>query len=110
MCSVLQPWIGFAPAPLPTLCACLLTATTMRHGTLYFIRFYLTQCSAAFLGYAVCVILLSVYLIFVVAPKHGKRNIFVNLTICSVVGSLSVIGVKVSSDRQARKGQQGDGE
>ncbi|EGD82546.1 magnesium transporter NIPA3 [Salpingoeca rosetta] len=50
--------------------------------------------NAPFLGYAVCVILLSLYLIFIVAPKHGKRNIFVNITICSVVGSLSVIGVK----------------
>eukprot|EP00045_Choanoeca_perplexa_P006873 m.59932 g.59932 ORF g.59932 m.59932 type:complete len:396 (+) comp13829_c0_seq2:162-1349(+) len=48
----------------------------------------------AFQFYAACVLLGSLYLIYFVAPRIGKRNIFVYVTICSIVGSISVIGVK----------------
>ncbi|EDQ84992.1 uncharacterized protein MONBRDRAFT_34446 [Monosiga brevicollis MX1] len=44
--------------------------------------------------YASAVILGAIYMIYFVAPRIGKRNIFVYVFICSIVGSLSVIGVK----------------
>eukprot|EP00730_Choanoeca_flexa_P015318 TRINITY_DN7011_c0_g1_i4.p1 TRINITY_DN7011_c0_g1~~TRINITY_DN7011_c0_g1_i4.p1 ORF type:complete len:401 (+),score=107.39 TRINITY_DN7011_c0_g1_i4:155-1357(+) len=50
--------------------------------------------NVAFQLYAIAVVLGSLYLIYFVAPRIGKRNIFVYVTICSIVGSLSVIGVK----------------
>jgi hypothetical protein len=86
-----------------------------------------TRLHAAFQLYAITVVLGSLYLIYVVAPRIGvakarpllppaacrlppsacrhrhtacplgKRNIFVYITICSVIGSLSVIGVKVGA-------------
>ena len=37
------------------------------------------------------------YLIFSIVPRHGNSNIFVYLAICSLIGSLSVMSVKVSS-------------
>ena len=37
---------------------------------------------------------LSVYLIYWVAPVHGQSNILVYLGICSVIGSLTVVGCK----------------
>ena len=36
-----------------------------------------------------------VYLIWYVAPVHGNTSIFVYLGICSLIGSLSVMSVKV---------------
>lgn len=44
--------------------------------------------------YAVLVIILSVALIFYAAPKWGQSNILIYVTVCSLVGSLSVICVK----------------
>ncbi|XP_006902044.1 PREDICTED: magnesium transporter NIPA4 [Elephantulus edwardii] len=48
-------------------------------------------------GYIVFAVLMLVFcliLIFVIAPRYGKRNILVYIIICSVIGSFSVSAVK----------------
>ncbi|KAI8907245.1 magnesium transporter [Gorgonomyces haynaldii] len=47
-----------------------------------------------FMLYIAIISALSVYLIYEVGPKIGKRNMFVYITICSLVGSISVMAVK----------------
>lgn len=47
-----------------------------------------------FLLYAFLAISLSVYLIYWVAPIHGQTNILVYISICSAIGSLTVVGCK----------------
>ncbi|KAK1896563.1 Magnesium transporter NIPA2 [Dissostichus eleginoides] len=48
----------------------------------------------AFLSFAIVVIIVALIFIFVVGPRHGQSNILVYITICSVIGSLSVSCVK----------------
>jgi magnesium transporter len=40
------------------------------------------------------VIIIAVILIYKVAPKYGKKNPLVYLTICSSVGSISIMAIK----------------
>lgn len=47
-----------------------------------------------FIVYAVFAIGLAVYFIFWVAPQYGQTNIMVYIAICSLIGSLSVMGCK----------------
>ncbi|CAK8695102.1 magnesium transporter NIPA2-like [Clavelina lepadiformis] len=47
-----------------------------------------------FVSYAIIVILISLYLIFYVAPRHGTSNFLVYISICSLLGSFSVSSVK----------------
>ncbi|XP_060035232.1 magnesium transporter NIPA2 isoform X2 [Erinaceus europaeus] len=47
-----------------------------------------------FMVFATLVIIVSLILIFVVGPRHGQTNILVYITICSVIGALSVSCVK----------------
>ncbi|GCC35125.1 magnesium transporter NIPA2 [Chiloscyllium punctatum] len=47
-----------------------------------------------FVVFATFVITVSLILIFVVGPRHGQTNILVYITICSVIGALSVSCVK----------------
>ncbi|XP_069748036.1 magnesium transporter NIPA2 isoform X2 [Narcine bancroftii] len=47
-----------------------------------------------FVVFATFVIIISLILIFVVGPRHGQTNILVYITICSVIGALSVSCVK----------------
>ena len=47
-----------------------------------------------FLLYAFAAVGSALYLMFKVAPKYGKTHIFVNIGICSLFGSLSVISCK----------------
>ncbi|NXF98500.1 NIPA2 protein, partial [Eubucco bourcierii] len=47
-----------------------------------------------FLVFATLVVIVSLILIFVVGPRHGQTNILVYITICSVIGALSVSCVK----------------
>ncbi|ORZ31200.1 magnesium transporter, partial [Catenaria anguillulae PL171] len=47
-----------------------------------------------FIFYAVVVTFASGWLIYKVAPKHGKENMLVYISICSLVGSISVMAVK----------------
>lgn len=47
--------------------------------------------------YALFVVSVTLVLIFHYSPLYGRTNVFVYVTICSLVGSISVIGVKVIS-------------
>ncbi|XP_038616571.1 magnesium transporter NIPA2 [Tachyglossus aculeatus] len=47
-----------------------------------------------FMVFATLVVIVSLILIFVVGPRHGQTNILVYITICSVIGALSVSCVK----------------
>ncbi|CAG9996604.1 unnamed protein product [Clonostachys byssicola] len=47
-----------------------------------------------FLLYAAFVVVFAVIMIYRVAPVHGKKNALVYLSICSTVGSISVMSVK----------------
>lgn len=48
----------------------------------------------AFLAYITFVGIFSTYMIFRVAPVHGTKNPMVYLSICSLVGSVSVMAIK----------------
>ena len=60
-----------------------------------------TLALVGFLLYCTTALGVILYLIFSVAPKHGNSNIFVYLAICSLIGSLSVMSVKVRASLQA---------
>ncbi|KFP09314.1 magnesium transporter NIPA2 [Egretta garzetta] len=47
-----------------------------------------------FVVFATLVVIVSLILIVVVGPRHGQTNILVYITICSVIGALSVSCVK----------------
>ncbi|KAM7013069.1 magnesium transporter NIPA2-like [Tautogolabrus adspersus] len=47
-----------------------------------------------FIFFATLVIIVALIFIFVVGPRHGQTNILVYITICSVIGALSVSCVK----------------
>ncbi|KAL4656858.1 magnesium transporter NIPA2-like isoform X1 [Arapaima gigas] len=47
-----------------------------------------------FMVFATFVVIIALILIFVVGPRHGQSNILVYITICSVIGALSVSCVK----------------
>lgn len=44
--------------------------------------------------YGLLVIMIALFLIFYYGPRHGKTNILVYIAICSLIGSLSVMGCK----------------
>ncbi|KXS11007.1 DUF803-domain-containing protein, partial [Gonapodya prolifera JEL478] len=48
----------------------------------------------AFLVYVILVVCGTLFLIYRVAPVHGKSNLLVYVTICSLVGSISVMACK----------------
>jgi hypothetical protein len=47
-----------------------------------------------FLIYCFCVAVFSIVMIYSIAPKYGRKNPLVYLSICSTVGSVSVMAVK----------------
>jgi len=47
-----------------------------------------------FLLYCITVLTFSVLMIYYVAPRHGKKNPLVYISICSLVGSISVMCIK----------------
>lgn len=47
-----------------------------------------------FLLYAVTVVAFAVFMIYKIAPVYGKKNALIYLSICSTVGSISVMSVK----------------
>lgn len=49
---------------------------------------------AVFIFYVLTVIIVSLLLVFYVAPRYGHSNILVYIAICSIIGSLSVLSVK----------------
>ena len=44
--------------------------------------------------YMTLVAVISIYLIYQIAPVYGKKNMLVYITICSLVGSISVMACK----------------
>jgi hypothetical protein len=53
----------------------------------------------AFLFYLAFVTFFSLFMIYRVMPTHGKKNPVVYLSVCSVVGSISVMAIKVRAGR-----------
>ena len=53
-----------------------------------------TAPSAGFLLYCLVVSVFSTVMIYRVAPAHGKKNPLIYISICSTVGSVSVMSVK----------------
>lgn len=49
---------------------------------------------AGFLIYAIVVTAVSVFMIYKISPIYGKKNPLVYLSICSLVGSISVMAIK----------------
>lgn len=47
-----------------------------------------------FLLYCFTVVVVSLVMIYAVAPKYGRSNPLVYITICSLVGSVSVMAIK----------------
>ena len=50
--------------------------------------------------YITFVAVFSTFMIYRVAPKYGTKNPMVYLSICSLVGSVSVMSIKVTPDGQ----------
>lgn len=50
--------------------------------------------NAGFLLYCLTVLVFTLVMIYVVAPKHGRSNPIVYISICSTVGSISVMAIK----------------
>lgn len=53
-----------------------------------------TDCLLGFLIYAITVTAFSVFMIYRIAPVYGKQNPLIYLSICSLVGSVSVMAIK----------------
>ena len=51
-------------------------------------------CRTAFLLYCAVVAIFSIVMIYKVAPQHGRKNPLVYISICSTVGSVSIMAVK----------------
>ena len=51
-------------------------------------------CIIAFLLYCTIVAIFSIVMIYKVAPKYGKKNPLIYISICSSVGSVSIMAVK----------------
>uniref|UniRef100_F1L378 Magnesium transporter NIPA2 n=2 Tax=Ascaris suum TaxID=6253 RepID=F1L378_ASCSU len=49
---------------------------------------------AVFILYVIAVIVVTLALVLYVAPRYGRSNILVYISICSLIGSLSVLSVK----------------
>lgn len=57
-------------------------------------KFMFSFMFSGFVTYSILVIALAFLLIFYYGPRHGKTNILVYIAICSLIGSLSVMGCK----------------
>ena len=44
--------------------------------------------------YCLTVLVFSLVMIYIVAPKHGRSNPIVYISICSLIGSVSVMAIK----------------
>ncbi|XP_041357112.1 magnesium transporter NIPA2-like isoform X2 [Gigantopelta aegis] len=47
-----------------------------------------------FIGFAVLVVIIALVAIFYFVPRYGNKNVLVYITICSVLGSFTVMGCK----------------
>ena len=59
-----------------------------------FIKYCLFISLTGFVAYGFIVIVFALVLIFYYGPRYGKTNIMVYIAICSLIGSLSVMGCK----------------
>jgi magnesium transporter len=57
-------------------------------------RAILTALVAGFLFYCIFVAVFSLFMIYKVAPKHGRKNPLIYLSICSTTGSVSIMAIK----------------
>jgi len=48
----------------------------------------------AFISYVVLIVMLSLFFGLCLAPQYGHTNVVIYITICSAIGSLSVMGCK----------------
>jgi hypothetical protein len=44
--------------------------------------------------YCLCVIVFTLVMIYAIAPKYGRSNPLVYISICSLVGSVSIMAIK----------------
>jgi hypothetical protein len=49
---------------------------------------------AGFLMYCFCVVVFTLTMIYAIAPKYGRSNPLVYISICSFVGSVSIMAIK----------------
>ena len=47
-----------------------------------------------FLSYSLAVLVFALVMIYLVVPKYGRTNPYVYISVCSLVGSVSVMAVK----------------
>lgn len=48
-----------------------------------------------FILYVIMVFVVTLFIVMYVAPRYGRSNILVYISVCSLIGSLSVLSVKV---------------
>lgn len=63
-------------------------------GPIFHLMNQSTDIYAGFLIYCAAVTVFAVFMIYKVAPKYGKKNPLIYLSICSTVGSVSVMFIK----------------
>lgn len=49
---------------------------------------------AVFILYVIVILVITLFVIIYVAPRYGRSNILVYISVCSLIGSFSVISVK----------------
>ena len=54
----------------------------------------LNKWRAGFLMYCFCVLVFTLTMIYAIAPKYGRSNPLVYISICSLVGSVSIMAIK----------------
>ena len=54
----------------------------------------LNKWHAGFLMYCFCVLVFTLTMIYAIAPKYGRSNPLVYISICSLVGSVSIMAIK----------------
>lgn len=53
------------------------------------------DCSVTgFLAYCLLVSAFAIFMIYWIAPRHGKKNPLIYISICSTVGSISIMAIK----------------
>jgi len=55
---------------------------------------HLAKRHTGFLMYCFCVLVFTLIMIYAVAPKYGRSNPLVYVSICSLVGSVSIMAIK----------------
>lgn len=66
----------------------------LERGAWYIACYTMLITALGFLLYCLVVVIFATVMIYKVAPVHGKKNPLIYLSICSTVGSVSVMSVK----------------